>query len=409
MKILVVCQYYKPEPFRIADICEELVQCGHEVTVITGIPNYPEGDIYPGYEKGKRREEIVNGVRIHRCFTIPRKTGGLCRMLNYFSFAFSSTAFIKKFKTENGRPFDLVFVNQLSPVMMGNAALAYKKKHKVPAILYCLDLWPESLNAGGIRRGSLVYRIFHKISARIYCGMDRILITSGMFADYLQKEFGIAAEQISYLPQYAENIFEELPHKKLGDTVDLMFAGNVGVAQSVQTILMAAMLLKDEYPQVRWHIVGGGSELQHLQQMAIENHLEQQVVFYGRCPLEKMPVFYQMADAMLVTLQADPVLSLTLPGKVQSYMAAGKPLIGAIDGETATVIKQSGCGFCGRAEDANELAENVKAFIEFDNKEALGKNAGTYYKKFFCRNLYMDRLEKEFKQIMIKQEGVKIG
>lgn len=153
MKILVVCQYYYPEPFRIKDICEEMVRRGHEVHVVTGYPNYPEGILYEGYGKGKHIDEVINGVSVHRCFTIPRQTGTLKRMLNYYSYALSSTKYVrsKKCKTVDGKPFDYVFCNQLSPVMMTHAAIAYKKKYKVPMTMYCLDLWPESLIAGGIK------------------------------------------------------------------------------------------------------------------------------------------------------------------------------------------------------------------------------------------------------------------
>ena len=149
MKILVVCQHYAPEPFRHPDICEELARRGHEVTVITGQPNYPMGVIYEGYQGRKKRQEALNGVQIHRTFTIGRRRGPLFRILNYYSYALSSAAFVKSMQDK----FDVIFVNQLSPVMMANAAVAYKQMHGTPIVLYCLDLWPESLVAGGIRRG----------------------------------------------------------------------------------------------------------------------------------------------------------------------------------------------------------------------------------------------------------------
>ncbi|MBQ6947008.1 MAG: glycosyltransferase family 4 protein [Clostridia bacterium] len=394
MKLLVICQYYKPEPFRVSDICEELVCRGHEVTVVTGVPNYPEGEIYPGYEKGKRRTETVNGVKIHRCFTIPRKSGALYRLLNYFSFAFSSTAFVKKLGAADGSVFDAVFVNQLSPVMMGSAALAYKKKHKVPVLLYCLDLWPESLIAGGIRRGSLIYRVFHKISAKIYRSVDRIMISSAQFSEYLQKEFEISKENIEHLPQYAECIFTPAVTTDTKTTTDLLFAGNVGTAQSVETILGAAELLQSKHPQLRWHIVGSGSDLERLQQMSKEKQLSNTVIFHGRRPLEEMPQFYQMADALLVTMKADPVLSLTLPGKVQSYMAAGRPIIAAIDGETADVINAAKCGYCSKAEDVSALAANVDAFLAEPDKKQLGDNAYAYYEKHFHQDIFFATLER---------------
>lgn len=390
MKILVVCQYYYPEPFRIKDICEEMVRRGHEVHVVTGYPNYPEGILYNGYGKGKHIDEIINGVSVHRCFTIPRQTGTLKRMLNYYSYALSSTKYVrsKKCKTVDGKPFDYVFCNQLSPVMMTHAAIAYKKKYKVSMTMYCLDLWPESLIAGGIKRSSIIYKYFHFVSKRIYRTADKILITSRMFSEYLHNEFDIENKKIEYLPQYAEGIFEMIAPKKETGIFDFMFAGNIGAIQSVDTIIKAAELLKNE--PVRFHIVGSGTDLERLQQMG--DNLEN-IIFYGRRPLEEMPKFYAMSDAMLVTLQADEVLSMTLPGKVQSYMAVGKPIIGAIDGETKKVIEDAKCGYCGRAEVAEALAENIRNFVKNPDKDLMGKNAREYYEKHFEQGKFMDRLE----------------
>lgn len=392
-RILVVCQYYKPEPFRISDICEEMVRRGHEVQVVTGYPNYPEGILYEGYGKGKHIDEIINGVKVHRCFTIPRETGMVKRLMNYYSYPLSSSSFVrsKACVASDGKPFDVVFCNQLSPVMMADAAIAYKKKYKVPVVMYCLDLWPESLIAGGVTRKSPIYKFFHHVSKRIYRQMDKILITSRMFSEYLNIEFGVEKDRIEYLPQYAEGIFEQIPLRKEDGTYHFMFAGNIGAVQSVETVIKAAEKLKDE--PVKFHFVGGGTDLERIQELGkgLEN-----VVFYGRRPLEEMPSFYSKADAMLVTLAADPVLSLTLPGKVQSYMAVGKPIIGAIDGETKEVIETAQCGFCGKAENVDELVENIKKFIRSDKREEMGKNARKYYEENFEETLFMDKLESKF-------------
>ena len=199
MKILVICQYYRPEPFRISDICEELINRGHFVTVVTGEPNYPEGKIYKGYEHHQKSDELINGVAVHRCPVIPRKTGFIYRILNYFSFPVSAKRYIKKLETS----FDVVFVNQLSPIMMAEPAIAYKKRTGVPILMYCLDLWPESLCAGGVNKKSLIYKFFYTISKKIYTNMDRILISSSAFCNYLKDEFNIADHKIEYLPQYA--------------------------------------------------------------------------------------------------------------------------------------------------------------------------------------------------------------
>lgn len=391
-KILVICQYYKPEPFRIADICEEMVRRGHEVQVVTGYPNYPEGVLYEGYGKGKNIDEVINGVKVHRCYTVPRQTGTVKRMMNYYSYAASSIKYVlsRKCIASDGSSFDVVFCNQLSPVMMAYAAIVYKKMHKIPAVMYCLDLWPESLIAGGIARKSVLYKYYHYVSKRIYRQMDKILITSRMFSNYLRDEFGIKKEEIEYLPQYAEGIFEQIPPRTEDGTFNFMFAGNIGTVQSVETVIKTAEILKDE--PVKFHIVGGGTDLERLQKMG-ENM--KNVIFYGRKPIEEMPEFYAKADAMLITLAADPVLSLTLPGKVQSYMAVGKPIIGAIDGETKTVIEEAQCGFCGKAEDVDELAENIRKFIGNNtDRFIMGKNAREFYVNNFQELMFMDKLEK---------------
>lgn len=390
--ILVVCQYYYPEPFRITDICEELVKRGHEVMVLTGEPNYPEGERYPGYAHGAHTDEVINGVRVHRCYTVPRKTGSVKRLLNYYSYVVSSVTYVcaGKCLTREGKPFDVVFCNQLSPVMMAKAGMAYKKKYKVPMILYCLDLWPESLIAGGMSRESGIYALFSYISKRIYTSADMLCVSSRLFVDYLYEKFGIEKAKIKYLPQYAEELFEPLPPKEKGGYMNLMFAGNIGEIQNIDTVIEAAEILKNE--KIKFHIVGGGTDLERLKKAAGEKGLDN-IIFYGRRPLEKMPDLYKKADAMLITMKADPVMSSTLPGKVQTYLACGKPIIGAINGEASRVIKEAKCGFCGVAGDSKELAENIRKFINLPNAKELAINARCYYFRYFDKKSIMDRLE----------------
>lgn len=400
MKILVVCQYYYPEPFRITDICEELVGHGHEVTVITGVPNYPEGITYESYRKGKKRDEVINGVKVHRCFTVERRTGTVYRFLNYYSFAVSSWLYVSKLKCGNKKekPFDAVFVNQLSPVMMAYAGIRAKKKWNIPMTMYCLDLWPESLVAGGITSESVIYKLFHCLSKRIYRQADKILITSEMFQKYFEDEFEIGRNKIGYLPQYAESIFEQKMECVSKETIDLMFAGNIGTMQSVDTIVKAARILEHKYANLRWHIIGSGTELENIKELVKGYHLEN-VIIYGRKPVEEMPKYYAMADAMLITLKDEPVISMTLPGKVQSYMAAGKPIIGAINGETKFVINKANCGFCANADDAEELANCVERFIVCKNKASLGQNARDYYEAQFTKERFMGRLEQKLEKM----------
>ena len=390
MKILVVCQYYYPEPVRINDVCEELVRMGNEVTVITDIPNYPMGEVYKGYEEKNRRNEKINGVNIKRCFTIPRKKGTFMRILNYYSFAISSTIFCSHLKED----YDVVLVNQLSPVMMAYGAIKYKRKHNKKLLLYCLDIWPESLKVGGIKEKSIIFKLFHWISKRIYKSCDKILITSKSFKEYLMREFGIKEEMIDYLPQYAESFFKKDDCKKNKDkNLDLMFAGNLGITQSLDTIIDAAVILK-ERKNIFFHFVGDGIESKRLIDKVEKLNLKN-VIFHGRKKVEEMPKYYSLADAMLVTLEGNNAVSSTIPGKVQTYMAAGKPIIGAIDGETKIVIEESKCGFCGKADDAIEFAKNIIRFDEYKNKEQLGNNSYKYYEKNYKKEKYIKKLIEE--------------
>ncbi|MBC5581177.1 glycosyltransferase family 4 protein [Anaerofilum sp. BX8] len=401
MRILVICQHYWPEPYPLADICEELAQRGHFVHLVTDVPNYPMGEIYPGYRKGRRREEEHNGVKITRTFTIARRRSALFRLLNYYSYAISSSLYAGSLKQD----YDVVFANQTSPVMMSSAAFAYARKHQKKVVLYCMDLWPACLAAGGISEHSPVYRFFDWESKRLYRKPDSILITSRMFRGYLVQRHGVEDARITYLPQYAAAQFEteqEPPLPK--DTVDLMFAGNIGAAQSLATVIRAAEILKEQ-PQLRWHIVGDGSELENLKRLAAEKGLTS-VLFHGRRPPEEMPQYYAMADAMLVTLTADPAISLTLPGKMQTYMAAAKPIIGAADGEIPKVIEAAGCGFCAGAEDAPGLANAVQRYLECKNKRQLGQNARSYYETHFTRRHFMDTLEKTLKRYAAAENAV---
>ena len=388
MKILVVCQHYWPEPYYLSDVCEELVRRGHLVHVVTDVPNYPMGYIYDEYKHGKKRKEEKNGVQITRTFTIGRRNNTVFRVLNYYSYSFSSTLYTLHLSGN----YDVVFTNETSPIMMTRAATAYSRKWGKKCILYCMDLWPACLVAGGLKPESLIYKFYGLVSKKLYNRADKILITSKMFREYLVEENKVPDEKIQYFPQYASTQFEDLPvieKKKTG--FDFVFAGNIGVAQSLNTLIDAARLLDLEI-EIRWHIVGDGSELENLQNK-VKSLKINNIFFYGRKPAEDMPKYYAMADAMLVFLTSDPFISRTLPGKVQTYMAAGKPILAAANGEIPEIIKEAQCGFCAPAENASEFADRVREFIYNSNKERLGLNGREYYVKNFKRESFMDKLE----------------
>lgn len=337
MKILVICQRYYPEQFRINDICGELVKKENEVTVLTGLPNYPEGKVPKEYKFFRKRKENINGANVIRTFEIGRRTGTLFRILNYCSYMISASIkamFLSK-------DYDCVYVYQLSPVTMAIPGIIYKKKNKKRMHLYCLDLWPASLTVGGIKKGSFFYNIMKQVSRWIYANADTISITSKNFKKYLEEELSIGNKEILYLPQYAEKLYSDVitTHDESKENVNFVFAGNIGEAQSIETIIKAANEIKDE--KIKIHIVGDGSSLEECKEMAKSMDLKN-VEFYGKRSINEMKSFYELADAMLITLKKDEIINMTLPGKVQSYMAAGKPIIGAIDRRNKNGYRRSG-------------------------------------------------------------------
>lgn len=392
MRILAVSQYYWPEPFSFADTCEELVSRGHEVTMITSVPNYPEGRIYEGYGGGARRKQERGGVEITRVGVVPRGKGPVARMLNYYSFSWNACRAVRRL--EHG--FDVVLSFQVSPVTQCRPALEYGRRNGVPVLIYCMDIWPECLTVGGIRRGSLVYRHFARVSRGIYSSADLIAVASARFRSYLRDNLGINDTGTFYLPQYAEDIFDvEAPRREEYDPakLNLTFAGNVGTAQSVKTLVEAGRLIGND-GNIAIHVVGSGTELDALRSYRDEIGASC-VVFHGRHPLSEMPSFYASSDAMVATFQDNEILGYTLPRKISSYMAAGRPVIGTLVGEARRIIEEAGCGVCCNAEDYEALARVIKEFAKMsrDEREAMGARGRAYYEANLSRGQFFKTLE----------------
>lgn len=383
MKILVISQYYYPEPFRITDICESLVKKGHRVTVLTGNPNYPDGFIYQGYEN-KYSFEVINGVNVIRSKIYPRKKGNVNLFLNYISFPIKTRKLVKKIDKD----FDVVFVNQLSPVMSAIPGIKYAKKNNKKICLYCLDLWPESLVSGGIKENGIIYKFFNKIAKKIYKKMDKILISSKSFADKFA-EYNI---ETKYLPQYAEEGFTFISEERKKDGFfQVVFAGNIGEMQSVETIILAANELKN-YKNIIFNIYGSGSNYDNIYKLKEDLGLNN-VLIHGRKDISEMPSIYFHSDVMLVTLKKDDLISKTLPGKVQTYMAARRPIIGAIDGETKEIIKEAQAGYVCEAENYKELSKLILFASKDENLIKKGNNGRKYYDENFAKEKVLDRLE----------------
>ena len=386
MKVLVISQHYWPEPFRIIDIAESLRSCGHDVTVLCGLPNYPAGYVLSDYKHGKNRIQNHNGVKIIRAKEIGRRNGVFFRFLNYWSYPHYASKLIKKLDKD----FDVVLINGLSPIMMGKPAIKYARKNNKPLLMYEMDLWPESLLAGGITNKSLIYKHYKKVSSNIYSSCDKILVSTKEHIDYIKALPKCENLDIDYLPQYADTVFEETNYKtEENGIIDLMFAGNIGKAQSVETIIRAAEILKDN-PKFKFHIVGSGSELDNMKKLAAELQTDN-VIFYGQRPLEEMPELYKVADAMLVTLEDKPYANMTIPGKVQSYMAVGKPVIGAINGSCSGFINNNGVGLVCSSGDGEALANLIRG-LNIKELKAIGIHSKDVYFKKYSKSIFMNRL-----------------
>ncbi len=392
MKILVISQYFWPENYRITDIAESLAISGNDVTVLTGLPNYPGGEIFEGYSHGENRVQEHNGVKIIRAKLFPRKRGVLNRFLNYWSFQHYASKLINKLDKD----FDIVFAYSGSPVMLANPGIKYAKKYNKPLLMYEMDLWPESLLAGGIRKNSLIYKHYKKVSSRIYSQFDKIVVSTKEHISYIKELPGCKNLDIEYLAQYADTVFEESNYDSEDNgVIDLMFAGNIGKAQSVDTIIRAAALLKDDH-RFKFHIVGSGSELDNIKKLAKELKTDN-VVFYGQRPLKDMPELYNIADAMLVTLEDKPYANMTIPGKVQSYMAVGKPIIGSVNGSCANFIENNEDGYACKSGDSEALAKLIKN-LDINNLKEIGKHSREVYFKKYSKEIFINKLMSTLEQ-----------
>jgi len=395
MKLLVVSQYFYPEQFRVNDICRELVRRGHSVTVLTGLPNYPGGEIYPGYEGKADTEETVDGVRVIRCRLRPRHRGTVNLMRNYFSFARHAKRKIAHLDGD----FDAVYVYGVSPITMALPAIRYQKKHRVPVIYYCCDLWPESVlgEQNGHRQISRRHPVFVAakwLSSYIYRRMDVICCKCAEFADYIQQICKIPAKKTVVLYEHAEEDYLKVPAvPEDNGIVDFMFLGNIGKVQNCELIVRATELIR-ETPGFLVHFVGEGSELENLKKEVSERRLEDRILFHPRCDVSEVTEYYRRADVCLLTLSNKTATGLTPPSKLFGYLAAGRPVAAAISGAATTIIREAECGFVCEPDDVKGLAEQMCRMIaERDRLPALGQNGRAYFLKHFTLSEHLDRLE----------------
>ncbi len=399
MRILIVTQYFWPENFRINDLALGLLERGHEVTVFTGKPNYPEGSFFPGYGFFGRVRENFRGVRVIRVPLIPRGAGGRPGLiLNFFSFALFGSL-LAPFRCKGD--FDAILVYEPSPVTVGLPALVLKWIKRAPLLFWVQDLWPETLAATGVVRSKWILKMIEGLVRFIYRYCDLVLVQSRAFVARVEA-LGVEARKICYFPNSAEDVYRPVEtgtqpgigQALLPEGFRIMFAGNIGAAQDFETIVAAAERLRAQH-DIHWTIIGDGRRQAWVEQEIARRGLQNSLHLLGRHPVRSMAHFFGSADVMLVTLRQDPVFALTIPSKIQSYLACGRPIVAALDGEGARVIEESGAGIAVRAGDAGALAEAVLRLYHMprQEREDMGRRGREYFEQHFERKLLLTRLE----------------
>lgn len=400
MRVLVVSQYFWPEVFRVNEIVSELRARGHEVTVLTGRPNYPGGRVFDEYKAAPAAFATYHGAEVIRLPLRPRGKGSLRLLLNYWSFVFWG-CLLGPWRLR-GRRFDAIFCFETSPITSALPAVLLRRLKRAPLLLWVLDLWPDTLAAVGMVRSERGLNAVGALVRFIYKRCDLILAQSRSFFPAIER-WSREPAKTRYFPQWAEAIFDGdmravAPAPELvahAGAFKIMFAGNVGDAQDFPALLTAAEATRAQ-PGIHWLIVGDGRQADWVRSEIVRRGLQSTVFMLGRHPIERMPEFFKAADALLVSLKAEPIFAMTIPGKVAAYLAAGRPLLAMLDGEGARVISEAGAGFvapAGNGARLAELADQLKA-TDAAQREAMGQRARAYCRQHFDRVALIDQLER---------------
>lgn len=386
MKVLIVSHYFWPESFRINEVAAALVAQGCEVTVLTGQPNYPEGAIFPGYRALEvRQERHRDGYTIFRVPTAPRGKGRAMDLVrNYLAFVVNG-CLLGPWLLRRHR-FDVVFVYATSPVIQGFVGMVMKWSSRSALVTWVQDLWPESLRATGFVKNEKVLSLVGRAVKRIYRSSDLVLAQSTAFIPTISAM--AAGTPVGYHPNPGEAAFnapigEGEPALRLKPGFNVVFAGNLGTVQALETVVAAARRLRD-HPEVRFVLIGSGSRLHWIRQQVEHDGLTN-IELPGRFPPEAMPGILSQASALLVSLTKSPIMSQTVPSKVQAYLAAARPIICSLDGEGARIVQEAGAGVSCPAEDDEALANAVLTIVRsgHEARARMGLNGREYYETHF--------------------------
>ncbi len=404
MKILIWSQYFWPETFRINDVAAQLTKLGHEVSVLTGKPNYPEGDYYPGYSFASVTREKWQGIDIVRIPLVRRGRSKLGLAFNYFSFILSG--YLLGPRVLSGRKFDVVFIYAPSPIFQALPALFFSRVKKIPSVLWVQDIWPEVLFSVGRLRHRTVIATVERVVRFIYSRSDVLLIQSEAFRNSVSR-LTSNPKKIQYLPNPAEEFSIEAPPSpralelgaRMRRTFAVTFTGNLGKAQALETILGAAEILS-EWTDIELHLVGSGSLAAWVGSEVHRRGLRN-LIHSDRLPATDMPEIMSASAVLLASLRADAVGEATIPSKLQSYLAAGRPVIACMNGEGARVVLTADAGIACKAEDPVELAKAILALhaLNDEDRRRLGENGKRYFLSNFGLSFVSQRLISVFEAV----------
>lgn len=400
--ILLISQYFYPEPFRVNDIACEWVKRGYRVTVLTGIPNYPMGKFYEGYDKKHRTREIWNGVDIIRIPLTPRGnspnklSNAISMARNYFSFVRSGRKWVKS-REAAFLHADLVFTFEVSPMTQALIGVWYGKRYNVPTFLYVQDLWPENVETVTGIHSRVVIGPIDRMVDKIYRDTGTIFTTSPSFVESIVKrKKPVDRSKVHYWPQYAEDFYQPMESQmieginKNDGFFKIAFTGNIGTAQGLDILPKTAELLKNE--KVRFVIVGDGRFQTEFERLIIEHNVSELFILLPRVPAEKISSILSVCDAGFISFSRTPLWEMSIPAKLQSYMACGKAIIASASGETKRLIEEAGCGVCCEIGNAEALADGIRTICELNCKE-LGEKAREYFTRNFDKTKLMNEMD----------------
>jgi glycosyltransferase involved in cell wall biosynthesis len=415
LRVCIFTNHFYPENFRINDIAFEFAQKGYEITVITAIPDYPQGKFYDGYSLFKRRKEVINKVRIIRLPIIPRGKGKASNLiLNYASYFISSLIFIFFHSFTN--KYNIAFVHLTSPFFISLSAVLLKQWQRISLIFWVLDLWPESLVAAGKINNKFVLQSQTKFVQYIYNNCDKILIGSYGFRKSICEK-GNYEDKLVYFPNWAEYIKVSHDMSRIrrldffpgcaNDDFIILFAGNIGEAQNLDFIIDVAAEMAHAN-NVKFIFLGDGRKRKHLEDKTRRMGLSSHVLFLGQHPLDSMPMFMQMADVLLVSLKDEPIFNLTIPSKIQFYMAQGKPILAVLNGDGGDLINEAKCGISVRVNDSRALRLAINKLYQMPKNELfeIGLRGKRYYDCIFLKEKRMNQLDLLFKAVYLLQESL---